>query len=248
MTLPNRVCLFVPCLVDSLYPNVALAVEKVFHRLGVEVDYPSDQICCGQFAVNAGQWDEARRLARKTLDVFAGKGPIVGPSASCLYTIKALYQDLFEPGTRYHRRAASMSKQVYDFSEFLVSVLHVSDVGAEFAGTVTYHHSCHLNRYLGVKDDPVILISNIRGVTYIPMHDFEACCGFGGTFSVKYPHISQAILDDKLKNIARTGADYVVTAEPGCLMHLQLGLKKAGLPQRACHLAELLASPDLIIS
>ena len=193
-----RVSLFVTCLIDQFFPEVGEAMVTVLRRLGVEVDFPVGQTCCGQPAFNYGFRQEAKKVARHFITVFEGDGPIVAPSGSCTAMVKVFYPELFRDEPQWCRRAEALSSRVYEFSQFLVGVLGVEDVGAVYPGRVTYHDSCHLLRELGVREEPRRLIRAVKGVELMEMQRPDACCGFGGTFSVKLPHISEAILGDKI--------------------------------------------------
>ncbi len=236
-----RASLFVTCLIDQLYPSVGEAVVKVLRRLGVEVSFLTDQTCCGQPAFNAGFWHEAAPVARHFLELFQGDQPVVVPSGSCAAMVKSFYPQLFKDDPEALAMAESLRVRTYEFSEFLVKVLGVTDVGASFAGRVTYHDACHLLRELGVSEEPRQLIRGVHGVELVEMSGAEACCGFGGLFSVKYPHISTAILDEKLSAIDGAAADVVVACDMGCLMHMAGAMGRRGMRARPMHLAELLA-------
>ena len=240
--MPGRVSLFVTCVVDQLFPKVGLAMADVLERLGYSVAFPEDQTCCGQPAFNSGWWDEARQVARHFLNVFEGTDYIVVPSGSCTSMVAHHFADLFQEEPETLHRAHALEPRVYEFSKFLVDVAKVEDVGARFPHTVTYHDSCHALRELGVKAGPRRLLSAVQGLTLKEMDIAEECCGFGGTFSVKFDEISGGMVRTKVASIARTGADYVVSIDSSCLMQIQGALLRAGSPVRALHLAEVLAS------
>ena len=212
----------------------------VLRKLGVEVDFPAGQTCCGQPAFNYGFRSEAKKVARHFISVFEGDNPIVAPSGSCAAMVKVFYPDLFRDDPQSYQQAEALSARVYEFSQFLVKVLGVEDVGAAYSGRVTYHDSCHLLRKLGIREEPRRLIQAVKGVELVEMEHSEACCGFGGAFSVKLPHISEAILREKIENIQASGAEAVVANDTGCLMHIAGALSRRRLPVRAIHLAELL--------
>ena len=236
-----RASIFISCLVDQFFPQVGEAMVKVLRRLGVELDFPSDQTCCGQPAFNTGYRREAERLARRFLDIFGGSQYVVVPSGSCGSMVKVFYPELFHDDPALNERALQLSGRVYEFSQFLVHVLGVTDVGASFQGRVTYHDSCHLLRELGVASEPRQLIDKVRGVELVEMQGSEECCGFGGAFSVKYADISGAILEDKLRHVAESGAEVLVASDSGCLMHMAGAMSRRDMPVRTMHLAELLA-------
>ena len=237
----HAVTLFIQCIVDGLYPEVGEAMVKVFSKLGLAMTYPEDQTCCGQPAFNSGFRDEARRAARRFIEIFESAETIVCPSGSCVNMVRNHYPILFENDTEWQNRAVRVGTKTYEFSEFLVDVLNEEDVGASFDGKVTYHESCHLLRGIGVSRQPRKLIANVKGAEFIEMQDADRCCGFGGAFSIKYADISTAILSDKIKSIEATGADVVVGCDMGCLMNIQGILSKKGSTARVLHIAELLA-------
>jgi L-lactate dehydrogenase complex protein LldE len=239
----RRVQFFVTCLVDTFFPETGEAVVDVLTRLGVEVDFPEAQTCCGQPAFNAGRWEDARPLARHTLDLFDSlPGDVVLPSGSCTAMIRQGFLELFAESPEDLSRAEALAARTYEFTEYLVDILGVVDVGARWEGKITYHPSCHLLRSLGVDRQPRALLSNIRGAEFVELPNAEECCGFGGVFSVEHPEISGEMLTRKLENIAASGAPVVVTADTGCRMQIQGGLKRRGMPQRVIHIAEILAN------
>ena len=241
MTKPKRVTLFIQCIVDSCFPDVAEAMVRVLERQGLALIYPPDQTCCGQPAFNAGSRQEAAKLAAHFLDVFEDADCIVCPSGSCVNMVREHYRELFAREPRQLARAERVAAKTFEFTEFLVDVLGVTDVGATWNGQVTYHESCHLLRGLGVSDQPRALLAKVRGLELIEMARADECCGFGGTFSVKYPEISEALLETKLANIQATGAGTVVGCDMGCLMHMQGMIKRRGLPIEVRHIAQILA-------
>lgn len=240
--MPQRVSIFVTCIVDQLFPRVGLAMADVLERLGYRVDFPEDQTCCGQPAFNTGYRDEARQVARHFLKVFQGCEYIVVPSGSCTSMIAHHFHDLFAAEPRTLAAAGEMAPRVWEFSRFLLEVAHVEDVGAHLDDVVTYHDSCHALREFGIKDGPRRLLAHVRGLELREMDAAEECCGFGGTFSVKLPEISGSMARTKIDSIVRTGAQTVVSADSSCLMQIQGALSRAALPVRTLHLAEVLAS------
>jgi L-lactate dehydrogenase complex protein LldE len=229
-----RVALFIPCFIDQLYPEVGNAMVAVLRRVGVEPFFPSEQTCCGQPAFNTGYWDEARCLAKRYCDIFAGAEAIVSPSGSCTAMVRNYYPKLL--GQTPHAAA-----HTYEFTEFLVKHLGVTDVGARFPATVTYHDACHALRELRLKDEPRRLLARVRNLRLVEMDDSETCCGFGGTFAVKFPMISAAMDVVKVESIRRTGAQYVVSTDSSCLMQIDGYLKRHRIPVQTLHLAEVLA-------
>ena len=214
---------------------------RLLRRLGHEVTFDPRQTCCGQPAFNTGYRDHARDLARRFLDVFEGAEAVVAPSGSCVAMVRH-FPELFADEPRELSRARDLAERVHELSSFLVDVLGVTDVGAQFDGRVTWHDACHGRRDLGVCAQPRALLQQVEGVSLVEAADCEACCGFGGTFSVKYPEISVAILDRKLDEIDGLDVEAVVSSDVSCLMHIDGRLKRRGAKTRAMHLAELLAS------
>jgi len=237
---PRSVALFATCLVDLFYPQVGEATVRLLRRLGLKVTYPAGQTCCGQPLFNNGFQAEAAGIARRTIALLEPAECVVVPSGSCACMLKKEYLHLFRDDPEMHRRAASLGRKTYELSDFLVRVLGREDVGAHFAGTATYHPSCHLLRGLGIADAPTRLLRKVRGLTLHELPAAENCCGFGGSFAVKFPDVSNAILLEKIRNIRSTGAGILVANDCGCLMHMEGGLSRAGHAVRALHLAEIL--------
>jgi L-lactate dehydrogenase complex protein LldE len=230
----------VTCLGDALFPDVGVATVRLLRRLGVDVGFPPAQTCCGQPHFNSGYRDDARALARHTIQAFAGDRTVVTPSGSCAAMVKLEYPELFHDDLVWHGRAEDLARRTHELSDFLVNVLGVEDVGARFEARVTYHMACHL-RGLGLVTEPERLLRRVRGLELIPLERADECCGFGGSFSVRYPGISGAMVQDKAAFIAQTGADAVVATDAGCLMNIAGCLRRLGSGVRAMHLAELLA-------
>lgn len=234
------------CLVDQFRPEVGESVINVLERLGVRVDFPEGQTCCGQPAFNSGFWDEARSVARHFLDVFdATDGPIVVPSGSCGAMVRNFYGEIFEDEPAELERARRVAERTYEFTEFLVDVLGRPDLvttsgSPALEGTATYHRCCHLLRELGIDEQPGRLLDAVAGLEMLPMVRDEVCCGFGGTFAVKFSDISTAMLDEKLDNAAATGAATIVAGDTGCIMHMAGGLRRRGSEQQVRHIAEIL--------
>jgi L-lactate dehydrogenase complex protein LldE len=234
-----RVSIFVTCVIDQVFPQTGLAMVEVLERAGCQVEFREAQTCCGQPAYNSGFHDEARSVAKHFLQVFEGADYIVCPSGSCTAMISHHYADLFGANDD---RVAKITPKVWEFSRFLLDVLHVEDLGARLDRVVTYHDSCHALRELRIKDGPRRLLSRVRGLRLVEMEAAEECCGFGGTFSVKFPEVSGAMARTKIDSIERTGAETVVSLDSSCLMQLQGALRRAGSKVRTMHLAEVLAS------
>lgn len=240
---PRRVQLFSTCLVETIRPQAGLAVVAVLERLGFEVEYPTAQTCCGQPAFNGGAWAEAAPMARHTIDVLArSDAPVIVPSGSCADMIVHHYPELLADDPVYLPRARELAARTYEFAQFLVDVVGLTDVGGFGAGPVVYHASCHLLRGLGVRNQPRALLSHVSGVEVRALTGAEECCGFGGLFAVKMSDISGAMLQTKLDHIVESGATTVVGCDISCLMHIEGGARKRGLPVTVCHLAELLAA------
>jgi len=238
----DRVALFVTCLVDQLFPKVGMSMASVLERLGYTVEFPEDQTCCGQPAYNSGYRDEARRVARHFIRTFAGYDRIVVPSGSCTTMIVHHFAELFRKEPETLRQVAELEKRVWEFSTFLTEVAGVEDVGARFPEVVTFHDGCHGLRELGVRAAPRRLLGRVRDLELREMQTGDECCGFGGTFAVKFAELSGAMVRSKIDAILETGATTVVSLDASCLMQIQGALARAGKPVRTLHLAEVLAS------
>ena len=236
---PRKVSLLVTCLGDALFPDVGVATVRLLRRLGVTVDFPPKQICCGQPHFNSGYHVDARDLARHTINAFAGSEMVVAPSGSCAAMVKLEYPELFHDDPVWRRRAEELAGRTHELSAFLVRVLGVEDVGARFPGRVTYHMACHL-RGLGLLTEPERLLRRVRELEYVPLERADECCGFGGSFSVRYPGISAAMVRDKADFIEKAGVTVVVATDAGCLMNIGGCLRRRGSAVRALHLAEVL--------
>jgi L-lactate dehydrogenase complex protein LldE len=234
-----KVSLLVTCLGDTLFPQVGVATVRLLRRLGVAVEFPAAQTCCGQPHFNSGYHDDARALARHTIEAFAGAGPVVAPSGSCAAMVKLEYPELFHDDRTWHARALELAARTRELSDFLVNGLGIEDVGARFDGRVTYHMACHL-RGLGVLTEPERLLRRVRGLELVTLERLDECCGFGGSFAVRYPGISGAMVADKAAFIEKTGAAAVVATDAGCLMNIAGCLRRRGSKIKALHLAELL--------
>jgi L-lactate dehydrogenase complex protein LldE len=239
-----KVSLFITCLVDQFCPEVGVNVVKVLRRLGVEVDFPMEQTCCGQPAFNSGFRTEARGLAERFIDIFEDSEYVVAPSGSCTGMVRVFFPDLFKHDPEMLERARSLASRTYEFTEFLINVLGVEDVSAHFEGKVALHQSCHLLRELNVRSEPERVLKAVRGMELVQLEQSEVCCGFGGLFAIKYPHISGAILQDKIDCIKKCGADVVVASDAGCLMHIAGGLSRQGVEVRTMHIAEVLGKSE----
>lgn len=243
MTAPRsrRVTLFVTCMIDQIYPEIGEAVVQVLERLGVTVDVPTDQTCCGQPAFNSGFRDDARIVAGRNIEVLRGGGTVVTPSGSCASMIRHYYPELFSDNPQMHAAALELAGRTFEFSEYLVDVLGVTDVGARFPATLAIHDACHGLRGLGIKAQPRALLAQIEGAQVVELADAERCCGFGGLFAIKLGHISEALVQDKTDAILASGADYAVTCDASCMTQINGRLSRVGARCRTLHLAQVLA-------
>lgn len=244
---PVRASLFVTCIIDQLYPEVGESAVSVLRRIGVELDFNPAQTCCGQPAFNAGFWSDAKPLARRTIDLLQNDKYVVVPSGSCASMMRVFYAELFHDEPQMRNRAASLASRTFELSEFIVDVLGITDLSTynDAASTlprrkVTYHEGCHLRRELGALTQPRTLLNSLPGIELVEMEQSEVCCGFGGTFSVKYPDISGAMLNDKLTFAASTSADALTACDSSCLMHIGGGIQKRGIDIEPLHLASLI--------
>lgn len=238
----SRITLFIPCLMDIFYPQAARDLVSLLKNLGYQVLYPKDQTCCGQPAFNQGFIKEAQTLARRFLQIFDSAELILCPSGSCTAMVRKHYPDLFVQEPEWLVKAEKTALKIFEVSEFLTRFVPPDKITAAFPFSVTYHDSCHSNRVLGITRQPRELLALVKGLTLIEMESSEACCGFGGLFSQKYPSISQAIVEEKVQAIAKTGARWVVSNDPGCLMHIQTRLRerRLDLDIGVKHLVEIL--------
>jgi L-lactate dehydrogenase complex protein LldE len=236
-----KINLLIPCFVDQLFPAVGISMVRIFERLGHTVDYNESVVCCGQPAFNAGFWEESREIASRVLRALRGEDPVVVPSGSCAAMVKNFYPELFRAKPEADA-AGQLSKRTFEFSSFLVDQLGVTDVGSRFPAKVTFHDGCHGLRELQVKRQPRLLLESVKDLTLIEMSDQTSCCGFGGTFAVKFPMISTAMGETKSASALQTGAEYLVSNDSSCLMHLQGLLSRQNQKLKTVHLAEVLAS------
>jgi len=238
----ERVSLFVTCIVDQVVPQVGIAMTEVLERLGYGVDFPAAQTCCGQPAFNSGYREEAAAVATHFLNVFRDAEYIVVPSGSCTSMITHHFEDLFKNDSKLLEETHRLASRVWEFSKFLLEVAKVDDLGARFDGLVTYHDGCHALREMKIKGGPRRLLSKVQGLTLREMEPAEECCGFGGTFCVKFPEVSGGMGRTKVESIRKTEAGTVVSIDPSCLMQIQGVIDRERLPIRTMHLAEILAS------
>ncbi len=252
-----RVFLFVPCFIDQLFPNVAVSAMKVLEHLGCDVVFPENQTCCGQPAYNSGYFEEARLMAMHEVngllnlksppppggahDFDFKKDYIVGLSGSCVAMIRNFFPDLIGDDMRYEQAAKKMGKRTYEFADFINKIIGVKKFSGKLNVSVSFHDSCHALRELKLKDEPRRILERIEGLKLVELPQSDVCCGFGGTFSVKFPEISTEMADEKLKNFEGTGADMLVSSDSSCLMHLQGRARRNGSPKRFAHIAEIMA-------
>ena len=234
-----KLALMITCLGDVLRPKAGQATVRLLRRLGHEIDFPTDQTCCGQPFYNSGFADLAREQAKHTIGVFREQRTVVVPSGSCAAMVKVEYPHLFHDDPVWHERAVELAARTFELADFLVNQLGVDEVGAKFNGRVAYHYACHL-RGLGLSGEAERLIGKVQGATLLPMDHADQCCGFGGSFAVRYPQVSGAMVDDKVRCILKTEADAVISTDTGCLMNIGGRLHRQGRTVEVLHLAELL--------
>ena len=235
-----NVQIFIPCFVDQLYPSVGFNMVKVLEKAGCTVLYNTNQTCCGQPAFNAGFQGEAKDVCKKFLKDFSGDDYIVAPSASCVGFVRNYYSKLFENSSS-HNQVRDLGKRIYEFSEFLTDVLKIENFGAELNARATYHDSCAALRECKIKEAPRKLLKKVKGLELIEMNDVETCCGFGGTFAVKYEPISIGMSQTKVSSALAVGAEYIISTDISCLMHLEGYIKHEKINLKTAHIAEILA-------
>ncbi len=236
-----KVQLFIPCFVDQLYPQTAFNMVKVLEKACCDVEYNTNQTCCGQPAFNAGFWEDAKTVATKFLKDFDGTDYIIAPSASCVGFVRNYYNKLFE-NSSLHNNVKDISKRIFEFTEFLTDVLRIDNYGAILNAKATYHDSCAALRECKIKEGPRKLLDKVKGLELVEMADNETCCGFGGSFAVKFEAISIAMADQKVNHALQTGAEYIISTDLSCLMHLDGYITKKELPIKTIHIADVLAS------
>ena len=241
--------LFITCLGDQFYTSTLQNMTRVLERLGVELLFPPEQTCCGQPLFNNGFEDKTRPVAWNFLRAFGtNDAPIIAPSGSCVSMVKHHYPSLFKEGTPEHALAVDISSRIFEFTEYVVNVLKVTQVGAAYPHKVTYHATCHYLREMGLKTEAKALLHGVKDLELIPLKEEETCCGFGGAFTVTYPEVSRAMMENKVRDIVASGADTVVMCEPGCLMNIAGGLHKVRANIRAMHIIDLLAQQETNVS
>lgn len=236
-----KVTLFATCLVDMFQSNVGKATVELLECLGCEIAFPESQTCCGQPSYNSGYVKDTKEVMKRTIDTFVDAEYVVCPSGSCTYMLKE-YPHIFAGDPIWEPKAKKLAEKTYELTQFIVDVLKVEDVGARFNGRVTYHTSCHMTRLLGVKEAPMILLKNVKGLHFTELPGKEQCCGFGGTFSVKMGQISEQMVDEKVRHVEETGAEYLIGADAGCLMNIGGRMERQGKKIKVLHIAEVLNS------
>ncbi|WP_336636458.1 (Fe-S)-binding protein [Lysinibacillus fusiformis] len=234
-----KVTLFATCLVDLFQGDVGKAVVEVLERLGCEIDFPEAQICCGQPAYNSGYVKESKKAMKRMITAFEHAEYVVSPSGSCAYMFKE-YPEVFKGDPLWESKAKALAAKTYEFTEFIVNVLKIEDVGAHLEGKATYHTSCHMTRLLGVTEAPLKLLQNVDGLQYVELQGKDRCCGFGGTFSVKMGNISGEMVHEKVHHVEETGADYLIGADAGCLINIGGRIHRQGKRIKVMHIAEVL--------
>lgn len=238
-----KVSLFITCLGDAFYPKVGMDVVEVLEKAGCVVDFPEAQTCCGQPAFNSGYHQQAKAAMKQMIMAFAASEYVVTPSGSCAYMFKE-YPKLFEGDVEWEGKAQELADKTYEFSQFLVDVLKIDNLGASLEAKATYHPSCHMTRLLGVKNAPLQLLQNVEGLELEELPNKHDCCGFGGTFSIKMGDISQAMVDEKILHVEETGADILIGGDCGCLMNIGGRMSRQGSPVKVMHIAEVLNSRE----
>jgi len=233
--------LFIPCLIDQFSPETGFSSLRILEKLGHTVSYSQEQLCCGQPFFKTGYWEKTRPIAKKTINNFRNARYVVAPSGSCVNMIRHHYEELFRDDPVWLDRAGDLSSRVFELTEFLVKVEKIENIGGHFNDTVTYHDSCQVLRGLSISSEPRKLLKNKQGVDFIEMEHSHVCCGFGGVFSFKFPHISKAMVRDKVNNILRSRAHIVTGCEISCLMHIRGYLDTNDIPVRTMHVADILA-------
>lgn len=235
-----RISIFITCLGNTLYPDLGVIMAKIFTRLGHTVDYPDKQACCGQISFNSGYMEDTRAVARNLIDAFEKSEVVVAPSGSCIGMIHHNYPFLFKDDPIYLQKTNDLIHKSYEFSQFMVNVLKQPDLGARYNAKVTYHPSCHATRLLGIREEPLTLLEHIQEIEVVPLPEAQLCCGFGGTFAIKMPVISEAMVREKAHHVIESGADILTGLDMGCLMNISGYLEKHGHPVPAMHLIQLL--------
>ncbi|MEE1885534.1 (Fe-S)-binding protein [Pedobacter flavus] len=234
-----KVELFIPCFVDQIYPETALNTIRLLEKAGYTVTYNENQTCCGQPAYNAGYWPEAKEIGNKFLQDFGDQNYIVSPSASCVGMVKKGYNDLFT-NTTLHNKCRNIQNNIYELSDFLINVAGKTYFGAELEGRAVYHDSCSALRECKIKDEPRMLLEKVHGLELVELKDSDMCCGFGGTFAVKFDSISSAMAQQKVNHAMDVQADFIISTDLSCLLHLQGYIDQQKLPIKCMHIADVL--------
>lgn len=236
-----QIDLFIPCFIDQLYPDTAWNTVKILEKAGCQINYNKEQTCCGQPSFNSGYWDETTQLAKKFIKDFPNNRPIISPSGSCTGFIKNNYTKVIDIKDVDYSKGIRLGKRVIELTDFLVNHLNITDLGAEFNHKITYHDSCSALREYGIKNEPRILLSKVKGLEIIEMKEAETCCGFGGTFSAKFTGLSSAMTQQKVESAIETGAEFIVGTESSCLMNIDGYIKKNKLPIKVIHIADIIS-------
>jgi len=234
-----KISLFVTCLSELFYQRIAKDMFEVLERLGCEIDFPKGQVCCGQPAYNSGYRKEAKLAAKQMISSFEASGYIVTPSGSCAGMFKE-YPELFQNDPVWQEKAQIVADKTYEFTQFIVNVMGIEDVGAVYPAKATYHTSCHMTRLLKETESPFKLLNNVKGLELLPLKNNYDCCGFGGTFAVKMAPISEQMVDEKVQHVENTGANVLITADGGCLMNVKGRIDREGKPIEVKHIAQIL--------
>ncbi len=239
----QQISLHIPCLMNMFMPETGKSVVRLLERLGIPFKYNEDQTCCGLPASNAGFVPEARKVAMHFIEVFGDDPVVVSPSGSCVEMVTKRYPDLFAGDPEWLERAESLVSRTYEFTQYLVDVLGIDDVGGTFKGKVAYHESCSLLRGLGVSQQPKTLIQSLKGAELVPLQNADTCCGFGGEFAHKYSEISETMVAEKVQNFLNSGADVLTMGEPGCYLNISGYVSRNHPGKKVMHIADLLAGP-----
>lgn len=234
-----KVSLFITCLGDLFYVNAGKATVELLERYGCEIDFPETQTCCGQPAFNSGYHKETRKAAKNMIKAFEHSEYVVTPSGSCAYMVQE-YEGLFKDEPEWQQKARELKEKTYELTQFLTEVLQVEDTGAQLNAKATYHTSCHMTRLLGVQEAPMKLLKQVKGLRLVDLPRSQDCCGFGGTFSIKMPSISEQMVDEKIEHIEETEAEILIGADAGCLMNIGGRINRNGKPIKVMHIAEVL--------
>ncbi len=236
-----EVDIFIPCFIDQFYPQTGFNMVKVLEKLDIKVHYNTNQTCCGQAAFNSGHWDEAKELGEKFIKDFSSGRIIVAPTASCVSMVRNYYPEMFH-NTSVHNELKNLRSNIFEVSDFLVNKMKVTKLGSVFNHRVTIHHSCSGKREYGLTHELNTLLSNVKGIEIVEMREADTCCGFGGSFSTKFDALSTSMVSQKIQNALDTGAEYIVSTDSSCLMHMDGYIKKNNLPIKTIHIVDILAS------